>query len=94
MDEPEISKEERDLLIQYQSLSKSMPSFSKRLAIEIVPPVIFVAAWSYTNNAIYLIVLILVMVFYNIQRVVRQYKNIASLKSISVKTIGEIPGEK
>lgn len=70
-----------------------MPSLFNRLAIEVVPPLAFIAAWFYTKNPYFLLMLISIMAFYNIQRVIRQYKNIVKLKSISVKTIGEESNE-
>ncbi|UTA47572.1 hypothetical protein L1F30_15630 [Simiduia sp. 21SJ11W-1] len=89
----EISKEEKELLKQYQSLSDSMPSLASRVAIEVVPPAIFVAIGLFTGQVIWFLVVITLMVVYNVQRVLRQYKNIIKLKSISEKTIGSIGGE-
>ena len=89
MSEEKLTEEERALLKQYQSLSKSIPSLVNRLAVEIVPPIVFIGLWLYTGEALYLVVLIAIMVLYNVQRVLRQYKNIVKLNSISKKTIGE-----
>jgi len=66
---------------------------TNRLAIEIVPAIIFIAIWIYTESSIYLIVLIAMLVIYNVQRVLRQYKNIVKLNLISKKTIGESTDE-
>ena len=76
-----------------KSFSISIPGLSNRLAVEIVPPVILVAIWFYTGSVTYLIVLIAILVIYNVQRVFRQYRNIAKLKSISKKIIGEVNDE-
>ncbi len=84
----ELSDDEQKLLAQYQTLSNSMPSFANRIAVEIIPPAIFVGIGLYTGQTLWFLLLISIMVFYNLQRVIRQYKNIARLKSISEKTIG------
>ena len=89
----EISEEEKELLRQYQSLSDSMPSLANRVAIEVVPPVIFVVIGLFTGQVIWFLVVITLMVIYNVQRVFRQYKNILKLRSISKKTIGKISEE-
>lgn len=89
----EISEEEKELLKQYQSLSDSMPSLANRLAIEVVPPALFVAIGIFTGQVIWFVVVIAFMVIYNVQRVLRQYKNIVKLKSISKKTIGNVSDE-
>lgn len=89
-----LSEEEKILLKQYQELSGSLPSLTNRIAIEVVPAIIFTAAAIYTGKIIWFIVLIILMVFYNVQRVVRQHKNIKKLKSISEKTIGNISENK
>lgn len=89
----DISEEEKELLKQYQSLSKSMPSLLNRVAVEVVPPAVFVAIGWFTGEAIWFVVVIALMVIYNVQRVLRQYKNIAKLQSISEKAIGKIHRE-
>ena len=89
-----LSEEEKTLLKQYQELSVSLPSLTNRIAIEVVPAIIFTAIAIYTGKIIWFIVLIIFMVFYNVQRVVRQYKNIKKLKSISEKTIGNLSENK
>jgi len=86
----ELSKEEVKLLKQYQTLSNSVPSLASRLAIEIVPAIIFVSLGLYFNQIIWFLVLIGMLVFYNVQRVIRQRKSIAKLRSISQKAIGNI----
>ncbi|GEM_PF-1915012 len=86
----ELSEEERKLLKQYQVLSLSLPSLANRIAIEVIPAIIFVSLGIYTEKIIWFIVLISLMVTYNVQRVVRQYKNIKKLDSISKKVIGKI----
>ena len=94
MNQEELTNEEKELLKQYQTLSASLPSLVNRLAIEIVPPVIFVGVWLYTGSVTYLLLLITLLVTYNVQRVSRQYRNIVKLNSISRKTIGKVSGEK
>jgi len=89
----EITKEEKELLKQYQILSDSMPSLANRVAIEVIPPVIFVAIGLVTGQVIWCLVVITLMVVYNVQRVLRQYKNIVKLKSISEKAIGNVSEE-
>ncbi len=88
MNDEKLSLEEKELLKQYQTLSSSIPSLVSRLAVEVVPPIIFMVVWFFSGQVLYLIVLIGLMVFYNVQRVLRQYKNIVKLNSISKKTIG------
>lgn len=82
-----LSDDEKKLLAQYQVLSDSMPSLANRLAVEIIPAALFVAAGIYTDNIIWFLVLIATMVTYNLQRIIRQQKNITRLKSISQKTL-------
>jgi hypothetical protein len=94
MSESPLTKEEKELLGQYQSLSTSVPSLAGRLAVEVVPALIFIGAWVYTGHALYLVVLIAALVGYNIHRILRQYKNLVTLRSISKKTIGEVANEK
>jgi hypothetical protein len=89
----ELSEKEKELLKQYQSLSDSMPSLANRVAVEVVPPAIFVAMGLFTGQAVWFLVVIALMVVYNVLRVFRQYKNIVKLKSISMKTIGSVGDE-
>jgi hypothetical protein len=94
MSKAPLTKEEEELLRQYQKLSTSVPSVAGRLAVEIIPASIFIGAWIYTGHALYLVVFIAALVGYNIQRILRQYKNLLKLRSISKKTIGEVADEK
>jgi hypothetical protein len=89
----DISEEEKQLLKQYQTLSDSMPSLVNRVAIEVVPPFIFVTIGLSTGQVVWFLFVITLMVIYNVQRVLRQYKNIIKLKSISKKAIGSINEE-
>ena len=89
----EFSEKEQKLLKQYQSLSTSMPSLTNRLAVEVIPPIVFVTIGIYTGKIIWFIVLVALMVLYNVQRVIRQHKNITMLNSISKKSIGDIDEE-
>jgi hypothetical protein len=93
MNNTELTNEEKELLRQYQTLSTKLPGLFSRLAVEIIPPIVFVALWAYTGSTSYLITLIAILVMYNVQRVVRQYKNIVKLVSISKKTVGEVSDE-
>jgi hypothetical protein len=94
MSEAPFTKEEKELLRQYQNLSTSVPSMAGRLAVEVIAASIFIGAWAYTGHALYLVVFIAALVGYNIQRILRQYKNLPKLRSISKKTIGEVANEK
>ena len=89
----EITEEEKELLKQYQVLSTSMPNLANRVAIEVVPPVIFAAVGLVTGQVMWFLVVITLMVVYNVQRVFRQYKSIVKLKSIAEKTIGNVSKE-
>ncbi|MEQ1485298.1 hypothetical protein [Methyloglobulus sp.] len=90
MNDFEFTKEEKELLRQYQKISPKILSLLNRLSVEVIPPIIFIVIWFYTGRVIYLIALIAILVIFNVQRVLRQYKNILLLNSISKKTIGEI----
>ncbi len=83
-----LSEDEKELLVKYQNISESMPSLMNRLAIEVAPPAIFVGLGLYTGKVVWFLILIALMVLYNVQRVLRQHKNIVKLRSISNKTIG------
>lgn len=83
-----LSEEEKKLLTQYRVLSDSMPSLANRLALEIIPPIVFVSIGLYTGDLTWFLALVALMVTYNVQRVIRQYKNIVKLKSISQKALG------
>ena len=90
----ELTEDEKALLAQYQKLSESKPSLLNRLALEVIPPLVFVGVGIYSGKVIWFIALVVMMVFYNIQRVVRQHKNIVKLRAISIKTIGPINEKK
>jgi hypothetical protein len=94
MSEAPLTKEEKELLRQYQNLPISVSSVAGRLAAEVIPASIFIGAWVYTGHALYLVVFIAALAGYNIQRILRQYKNLLKLRSISKKTIGEVANEK
>jgi hypothetical protein len=88
-----LSDDEKKLLEQYQVLSNSNPKFLNRLAVEIIPPIVFVCLGLYTGEIVWFLVLIVIMVTYNVQRVIRQYKNIERLRSISIKIIDTVNGK-
>jgi len=90
----ELTNQEKALLRQYQTLSTSLPSLTNRLAVEIVPASVFGLMWYFSGNVAPLLLLILIMVFYNIQRVLRQHKIYKTLNSISQKAIGYVHEEK
>lgn len=84
-----LSEEEKQLLKKYQDLSSSLPDLINRLAVEIIPPIIFMAMGIYTGQILWFILVIIIMVSYNVFRVIKQRKYIQNLKSISEKTIGK-----
>jgi len=85
-----MTEEEKDLLRQYQALPDSKLRLANRVAVEVAPPAIFVALGLITGEVIWYVAVIVLMVAYNVQRVLRQYKNIATLRSISKKVVGEV----
>jgi hypothetical protein len=85
-----LSEDEQKLLEQYQKLPTSLPYRLNRVAVEIVPPAIFVGLGIYTRQMSWFIVVIALMVIYNVQRVLRQDAIIRRLQSISHKVIGPV----
>lgn len=90
----DFSNEEIKLLEQYQKLSVSLPSIINRLAVEILPPMFFIFLGLYSGKVIWFIAVITIMAFFNIQRVLRQFKNIERLMNISKKVLGNINDQK
>ena len=84
-----LTQQERALLKKYQSLNSDRATMIGRLAIEILPPVLFVAIGLYTGSITWFLVLITVLVFYNVQRVLRQAKILKLLSAISEKVSSE-----
>jgi hypothetical protein len=84
-----LSDTEVKLLKQYQTLSTSKGKWFNRLAIEIIPPIVFVSIGLFTGNYIWFLTLIAIMVVYNVQRVIRQQKYITELQLISQKVLAE-----
>lgn len=82
---PELSPQEHDLLTQYQRLPVGRWHFLNLLAVEIVPPALFVALWAWTGRALFLLLLVAVLVCLNVLRVLRQRRTRALLASISGK---------
>lgn len=80
-----LSDEELQLLKKYQKLSTSSLSQINRVAVEIIPPVIFVGIGLYLDKIEWFLALITLMVAYNVKRVIRQQKYIALLRSIAEK---------
>lgn len=82
---PALSRHEQDLLTQYQRLPVGRWHFLNLLAVEIVPPALFVALWAWTGRALFLLLLVAVLVCLNVLRVLRQRRTRALLASISGK---------
>jgi len=87
MSEKQFTEDEKELLRKYQALSTS--SLGGRLAVETIPPLVFIGVWLFTGRALYLLALIAALVGYNIFRILKQHKNLSTLNSISRKVIGE-----
>ncbi|MDF2447203.1 MAG: hypothetical protein K0S46_2439 [Moraxellaceae bacterium] len=86
-----FTEDEKQLLAQYQVLSASVPSLGVRLAAEVIPPLVFIGMWYDSGEVLYLLASITAMVAYGVLRIVKQYKNIARLNSISEKVLGTQP---
>ncbi|RGE45997.1 hypothetical protein DZC30_05790 [Comamonas testosteroni] len=82
---PPLSEQEQTLLTQYQRQPTGRWYFLNLLAVEIVPPAIFVALWAWTGRELFLLVLIALLVGFNVLRVLRQRRIRALLASISAK---------
>ena len=80
-----LSPQEQALLAQYQRLPQGRGPFLHLLAVEILPPAIFVALWAWTGRELFLLLLIAVLVIFNVLRVLRQRRTRALLASISCK---------
>lgn len=61
-----------------------------RLAVELIPPVFFMALGFITGKNAFFIMVIVVLVAFNVFRVMKQVTTIELLKSISIKVIGKI----
>lgn len=85
----QLKNEEKQLLEQYKTLSNSTLNIANRLAVEVVPPIVFVAIGIIRDEIIWFLLLITIMVFYNVQRVIRQQRNLKTLKSLSDKLLNE-----
>ncbi|MEN9353396.1 MAG: hypothetical protein RL318_721 [Fibrobacterota bacterium] len=83
----ELTSEEVGLLRSYSALPTNPSSHWNRLAVEIVPPLMFIGLWAFTGHATYLMFLILALVGYNVLRVSRQRRNIHILKSLATKLL-------
>jgi hypothetical protein len=74
------------LLTQYQRLPVGRWHFLNLLAVEVVPPALFVALWAWTGRELFLLLLVAVLVCLNVLRVLRQRPRArALLASISGK---------
>ena len=82
-----LSEQECDLLQQYSELNKSKPNLFLRLAVEVVPPALFIGLGLLRGEYIWFIALVAILVTYNVLRVLKQYKNISILASIADKTV-------
>jgi hypothetical protein len=85
----QLKNEEKQLLEQYKTLSNSTLNIANRLAVEVVPPIVFVVTGIIRDEIIWFLLLITIMVFYNVQRVIRQQRNLTTLKSLSDKLLNE-----
>lgn len=82
---PQLSQTEQALLAQYQRLPAGRWYFLNLLAVEVVPPTVFVALWIFTGQELFLLLLIAVLVLFNVLRVLRQRRTRALLASIAGK---------
>ncbi|MDR2298115.1 MAG: hypothetical protein LBE30_07210 [Comamonas sp.] len=74
------------MLTQYQRLPVGRWHFLNLLAVEVVPPALFVALWAWTGRELFLLLLVAVLVCLNVLRVLRQRPRArALLASISGK---------
>lgn len=88
MDKIEFSEPEMKLLRHYQAFSQSRVGRLNRLAVEIVPPIVLLAIGLVKDSHVYAIITILLLITFNVKRVLNQDKTIPLLKSISIKSIG------
>ena len=79
-----LNPTEQALLAQYQRLPTGRWHFLNLLAVEIVPPAVFVALWAFTGRELFLL-LIAVLVLFNVLRVLRQRRTRALLASMAGK---------
>lgn len=86
---PELSAQEKALLAQYQQLPAGKGRLLHLLAVEIVPPALFVGLWWWSGEVLFLLTLVALLVFFNLLRVLRQRKTRALLASLSSKLLGE-----
>lgn len=88
MSDGDFTVEERQLLEQYQKFPLNLASKANRIAVEVIPPVIFVLLGILRDRSLYFIAVICLLVSFNVLRTLRQSRMIQLLKSISIKTIG------
>ena len=82
---PALSPQEQTLLTQYQRLPTGRWHFLNQLTVEVVPPAIFVGLWVWTQQELFLLLLIAILVLFNVLRVLRQRRTRALLASIAAK---------
>lgn len=87
MTDMQFTKEEVSLLKLYASLKNDNRTFAHRLAVEIIPPVGFIATYFVTGHIIYCIGLVVAMSFFNVFRIVKQRRSIEMLRSVAVKAL-------
>ncbi len=80
-----LTEEEKQLIELYEKISEEPKQRLSLWAVEIIPPIIFVAVSFYTGSQTYLIVLIGLLMFFNLQRRFKQDKYAGTLKSICRK---------
>ncbi|WP_370678794.1 hypothetical protein [Comamonas sp. GB3 AK4-5] len=86
-----LTHAERTLLERYQRLAGG--SLAPRLAVEIIPPLVFVGLWAWSGKAVFLLALIAVLVVFNVWRVLQQRRALRHLQSIAVKALVESSSE-
>ncbi|HEY4664579.1 MAG TPA: hypothetical protein VIG85_06310 [Comamonas sp.] len=85
MHRPALTPSEIKALQQYQRLSASRTHWLHRWVVELLPPLIFVGLWAWTERSVILLALIAVLVFFNLLRVVQQRRTVEQLAGMAQK---------
>lgn len=83
-----FSKSELELIENFSNYRTGFGGLVSRWAVEIVPPVALIIIGITTGSQVYPIAAVLVLVFFNVFRLVRQNSIAVELKSISEKILG------
>lgn len=75
------------MLRRYQQLDVAPRRHAHRLAVELLPPLVFVALWAWTDQVVFLLALIAVQVSFNVARVLRQRSAMVQLQGIAAKAL-------